>query len=230
MKRGVSVIIICFAVFANLLWGSGAAGYHMEIGIQGGGGYYAGDATKHIFRDVKETYGGHFRYKFDRRWSLQAKGLYHHIGGSFDEEVVTKTETTVVRRKWQNSMANVDVMCEFNFFRLGLSEYDRRIKRYSPYVFVGFGLSLYNKGFSTVGCYIPVGIGFKYNFGQRFGINIAWQHNIYLKDNLENIPRYGNTFKMNGSNIMNNDITSQFTLAFIIELIRKNRICRYCEP
>jgi len=55
--------------------------YLCEIGVQAGCGYYVGDATTHIFQNVREAYGAHFRYKFDQRWAIQVKGLAHTIKG-----------------------------------------------------------------------------------------------------------------------------------------------------
>ena len=37
--------------------------YRCELGLQGGCGYYVGEATEYVFQDVREAYGLHFRYK-----------------------------------------------------------------------------------------------------------------------------------------------------------------------
>lgn len=198
--------------------------YLCELGVQAGCGYYVGDATPHIFQDVRETYGAHFRYKFDQRWALQVKGLAHTIKGK--RPAVENTEQQLY---WTGKMVNADVMVEFNFFRFGNRQYDARIKPYSPYIFLGLGASLYGKNMNKIACYIPVGIGFKWKFSKHMGLNIAWQHNIYLADNLENIDEFGNTYNMNGANIMNCDITSQLTLGIVFEFAKKKKVCKFCQ-
>ena len=211
--------------------------YLCEIGAQGGIGYYAGDATEHIFQHVRETFGGHFRYKFDERWALQVKGLYHRIQGNVPQNVQQKLIEEgkyyegdgVMPTKWVTKMVNVDVMGEFNFVRLGLDSYDRRVKCYSPYIFLGIGMSLYGNKYRKVAAYFPVGIGFKWKFAPQWGLNVAWQHNIYFADDLEQIEGLGNTYKMNGSNIMNCDVTSQLTLGIVFEFGKAKKICRHCE-
>ena len=65
--------------------GNGVAAERMfrcELGVAGGCGYYTGDATPHIFMNVREAYGVGFRYRFDRRWSLQVKGMAQRIVGN----------------------------------------------------------------------------------------------------------------------------------------------------
>lgn len=195
--------------------------YLCEIGVQAGCGYYVGDATTHIFQNVREAYGAHFRYKFDQRWAIQVKGLAHTIKGPYPPEVPTDA-------KWTVPMVNVDVMGEFNFLRLGLKQYDKRVKTYSPYIFAGIGVSLFGQKFQSVACYIPVGIGFKWKFAPHWGLNIAWQHNIYMSDEIECMAGLGNTWNMNGSNWLNCDVTGQLTLGIVFDFARHKKVCRHC--
>lgn len=198
--------------------------YHCELGLQAGCGYYAGDATPHIFNNPRETYGGHFRYKFDKRWALQVKGLQHTITGHLIDDNGQRMDGM-----WVNHMINLDVMAEFNFFRFGGREYDQRVKPITPYIFLGVGMSLYDLHFQTVGAYLPVGLGLKWKFADRWGLNLAWQHNIYFADNLESTPNLSNTYSLNGWNIMNNDITSQLTLGIVFEFAKEKKVCRFCD-
>jgi len=230
--------------------------YLCEIGLQGGAGYYVGDATPHIFSDVRETYGVHFRYKFTRRWALQVKGMTQRITGN---EKIWQHHTAADSTMWTNRLINMDVMAECNFFRLGMKNpYDSRIKPYTPYIFLGVGVAVYGgmqtipagaldakgqktkdkmdlittKGtvpFSHVAAYIPFGIGFKWKFHERLGLNIAWQHNLYIADNLEGRDELDNSYNLNGNNILNCDLTGQFTVSLVLELGHAKKICPFCE-
>ncbi len=205
--------------------------YLCELGLQAGCGYYAGDATPHIFMDVREAYGLHFRYKFTQRWAVQVKGLTQRITG-YDYTMQNVKQDT----KWENQLVNIDVMAEFNFFRFGTSnEFNRNIRPYTPYIFLGVGTAIYgadahNKpNFSHVACYIPLGVGFKWKFSKVCGLNLAWQHNIYMADNLESRKSLDNRHNLNGSNIMNCDITGQLTLGLVFEFGRAATPCRICN-
>ena len=201
--------------------------YLCEIGLQAGAGYYVGDAAPHIFMHPREAYGIHFRYKFTKRWAIQAKFSGQRITGNDFTMDGNKLDT-----KWENRLYNVDVMAEFNFFRFDArNENDRRIKPYTPYIFIGIGAGLYN-GISTpmtAMAYVPLGIGFKWKFAEFVGLNIAWQHNIYMADNLEGRKELDNKYQMNGWNWMNCDLTGMLTAGIVFEFAKAPKPCRICN-
>ena len=206
-----------------------------ELGIQGGAGYYVGEAAPHIFMNPREAYGLHFRYKFTSRWAIQVKVSGQRISG-YDYTYEVNRGPIRQDTKWTNQMINADVMAEFNFFRLGaLNKYDKRILPYTPYIFLGIGMGAYGdmmKGTSgtvNLAGYVPLGIGFKWKFAERCGLNIAWQHNIYFSDNLEVRGSMDNRFDMNGWNWMNCDLTGMMTVAFVFEFARAPKSCRICN-
>lgn len=206
--------------------------YHCEVGVQAGIGYYVGDATRHIFNDPLETFGAQFRYKFDRRWALQVKAQRHRI--TFRES----------GKPYYNPMWNTDITGEFNFFRFGEKQYDRRIKPITPYIFWGIGVSVYGEAASpsagtpfpsllntgaNVGVYMPLGIGVKWQFAHRWQLHAAWQHMLFFADNIEGIESLNNTYGMNGSNLLNNDLTSTLTLGIVFEFAQEKKVCRLCR-
>ena len=201
--------------------------YLCEIGLQAGTGYYVGDAAPHIFMHPREAYGIHFRYKFTKRWAIQAKFSGQRITGSDFTMRGEKLDT-----QWENRLYNVDVMAELNFFRFDArNENDRRIKPYTPYIFIGIGAGLYN-GISTpmtAMAYVPLGVGFKWKFAEFVGLNIAWQHNIYMADNLEARKELDNKYQMNGWNWMNCDLTGMLTAGIVFEFARAPKPCRICN-
>ena len=205
--------------------------YLCELGLQGGCGYYVGDAAPHIFMNVREAYGLHFRYKFTKRWALQVKASSQRIAGN---DYTIRGER--LDSKWQDQLVNVDIMAEFNFFRFGsANKYDKRIRPYTPYIFIGIGAGLYgtdnnNKpDFHSATAYIPLGIGFKWKFHDRCGLNIAWQHNIYMADNLESRATLDNKHQLNGWNWMNCDLTGMLTVGIVFEFAMAKKECRICN-
>lgn len=241
MRIRVRYILV---VLLSCFWVAGPAcaeehPYLCEIGLQGGIGYYVGDAAPHIFMNPREAYGIHFRYKFTKRWAIQAKVSGQRITGNDFKMDATRLET-----KWQTQMINVDVMGEFNFLRYGsANQYDKRIKPYTPYIFLGVGVGMYNGGWwpsdtqdpndkqagMKVNAYIPLGIGFKWKFHERLGLNIAWQHNIFIADDLECRKALDNKHNLNGWNWMNCDLTGIFTVGIVFEFGRAKTPCRICN-
>lgn len=199
-----------------------------EFGLQGGCGYYVGDATPHIFMNPREAYGAHFRYKFTKRWAIQAKFSGQRIIG---DKYTMNSER--LNEKWSNRLYNVDVMAEFNFLPFGEADKNnRRIKPYTPYIFAGLGAGVYNgvnEGTMTASGYVPLGIGFKWKFHERVGLNIAWQHNIYFADDLEGQSSLNDTHHLNGSNWMNCDVTGMLTAGIVFEFARAKKACKICN-
>ena len=213
--------------------------YLCELGLQGGIGYYVGDAAPHIFMNPREAYGIQFRYKFTKRWAIQAKVNGQRITGSDYTMDGKKLDT-----KWQTQMINTDVVAEFNFFRYGdANKLDKRIKPYTPYIFLGIGVGFYNGEWWPsdtqnkddiqpgvhVGAYVPLGIGFKWKFHEKVGLNVAWQHNIYIADDLECRAALDNKYQLNGWNWMNCDLTGTFMVGIVFEFAKAKRPCKVCN-
>ena len=209
--------------------------YRIDIGLQAGGGYYVGDAAQHIFNNPLDVYGLHLRYKFDQRWSLQAKTLRHRITFRDPKRVIN-----------YNVLWNTDICAEFNFFRFGVDEYDNQIKPISPYMFLGFGVAVIGRQCTTtsyplfigqnglqpmLACYLPFGFGVKWKFAKRWQLHLTWQHNLYLGGNgdaIEGFSDYCNKHDLNGTNFLNNDLTGQLTIGIVFELAKEKKICQWC--
>ena len=217
-------LFLCMSLCARA---QGEQPYLCEFGLLGGCGYYVGDAAPHIFMNPREAYGVLFRYKFTKRWALQVKASGQRITGN-DYTM----DGQMLNSKWQNNMVNVDVMAEFNFFRFGsANKYDKRIKPYTPYIFLGLGTGVYGLGDRQTHAmaYVPLGVGFKWKFYDCIGLNIAWQHNIYMADNLECRDELDNKYQLNGWNWMNCDLTGMLTAGIVFEFARAKKPCRICN-
>ena len=227
VKYGMLVLLLCSCLSAV----ADERPYLCEIGLQGGCGYYVGDAAPHIFMNPREAYGLHFRYKFTQRWAMQLKASGQRITGN---EYTLKGEKQATT--WQNNIIGIDAMAEFNFFRFGGKEQnDYRLRHYTPYIFLGIGAGIYgaegysDRNYTKVACYVPLGIGFKWKFSEHCGLNIAWQHNIYMADNLENRDALDNKYQMNGWNWMNCDLTGMLTVGIVFEFAQASAPCRICN-
>lgn len=225
MKQVKRLLALCALLAAVVAGRADERMYRCEFGIEGGCGYYVGDAQRHIFMNVREAYGASFRYRFDQRWALQAKGMGHRIVGNRpDSEGVAEKGSG----KWTNQLVNIDVMAEFNFFRFGEKSYDRRVKPYTPYIAIGLGAGVHSDA-RKVSAYMPFTIGFKWKFAPRFNLTVAWQHNVYFADNLENVGAYNDTYRLNGSNIFNCDLTGTLTAGLTFEFAKDKKVCRMCK-
>ena len=176
--------------------------YHAEIGVNGGGSYYLGDANSQLFNNTQFAYSGFFRYCLNPR--LAAK--------------IEIANTVVSGTGFKNQALATDVCGEFNFFDLEKSEFKQFSKTFSPYIFGGFGGVAYSRSFNMS---IPFGIGMKVKLGNRLNFNAQWTTRLLLADNLEGLPEFNNSNGLNGTNIFNNDILSTFTIGLSVDIWKK---------
>lgn len=213
--------------------------YLMDVGVQGGAAYYVGELAPHVFMSTSETYGVQTRFKINPRWAVQLKGQYQRVMNVLE----TGNEWGVAKGKYQNKMWHIDVVGEYNFFLLGLDEYNIHMRSLTPYMALGVGVTAYtdsvvaqNNG--PVAVYLPVVVGLKWKFAERWQLQLAWQHNVYVDKNgdaleglsgvqgIENI--WNDMYGMNGSNIMNNDVTSTLIVGVVFEFGREQKPCVMC--
>ncbi|MBR5327348.1 MAG: outer membrane beta-barrel protein [Paludibacteraceae bacterium] len=176
--------------------------YRFEIGAQAGAAYYMGELAPHPFMSTSETYGLQFRAKINDRWAVQAKAQSQRFIHTFQPD----NQWNIPAAKYQTPMWHCDVTGEYNFFHYGYNAYDIRVRNFTPYIFLGFGVSFLNhdatnhEGYAFLGkerqvkpdtiyyeraqtraaLYVPVGVGFKWRFAPRWQLQLAWQHNLYI--------------------------------------------------
>ncbi|MFM2291013.1 MAG: hypothetical protein RIS29_826 [Bacteroidota bacterium] len=192
--------------------------YKAEIGAIGGINYYIGDANQQLFKYNQPTFGGLFRYRFDKRLALRTE----------------LTMATVAAAGIKSNMVFAGDICgEFNFFDLEQNPYKKYSKTYSPYIFGGLTLmtDVYDQQALPVAG-IAFGVGLKVKLNKRLNLNIQWSNRQMFADNLEGTSKSGTTSDplnnyqgLNGSNILNNDLLSSFTVGITWDFWKKQCDC-----
>ena len=214
-------------------YSSRAEYYILELGPLAGGSYYTGDATQHIFRNIRPAYGFVFRYNHTRRWSFAAKATYSDIRfrySTLQETPMPEGETFVPENlKGSNTLVTADITAEYNFFELARGWVNRSTRPFSPYIFLGLGISWQKYGPTAVTGYLPFGIGFKYLATPRVGFNFAWQTQLQFNDKIEGVDQLNDFFGLNGGNFMKNDLFSTFTLGITVNFAQRRKVCKRCD-
>ena len=225
-RRYIVLCLLGLCLFSSQAWCQRVARNRLEIGVQGGLMYYVGDAHPKMFRDVREAYGAEISYLFTQRWSVMVQATGGRIAGRAANEQGWPDPQGEL---WTNYLVSIDAVARFNFLPFGINDkYDLRVKPYTPYIYAGIGLSMHN-GFSRCTAYIPVGVGFRWTCSQHVGMYVAWQNNICFGDNLEPVPGYDNIHELNGSNILNFDMTSTIQFGIVFEFAKEKKICKFCN-
>lgn len=189
--------------------------YRAEIGINGGGSYYLGDANSQLFKNMQLAYGGFFRFSYNPRLAVK----------------VELTSTSVQVNGFNNFVFAMDMTGEFNFFDLEKNENKKYSKIFSPYIFAGAGMMYYNYVSGSnkrllLDPSIPFGLGMKVKLNSRWNLNVQWTTRLLLADNLEGTPALNNPDGLNGSNPFNNDILSSLTVGISFNIWKKLCDCQ----
>ena len=132
----------------------------------------------------------------------------------------------------------------FIFLGVGMTAHNVLASNKSGYPMVGWkarvdanGKTTYTYHEPDFAMYIPVGVGLKWKFAPRWQLQLAWQHQIYVLngDGLEGVivqsdpAKFNDSYQMNGSNILNNDIVSTLTVGLVFEFAHDKKICVQCR-
>jgi len=191
--------------------------YRAEIGVNGGGSYYLGEANRTLFTNIQPAFSGFLRYRFDPRFAAR----------------IELTSATAAGTGFTNQVFATDLCGEFNFFDFEKNQYKRFSKTFTPYIFAGMGMmsAVYN-GQTLPELSLPFGIGMKVKISDRLNFNVQWSNRLMFADNLEGTTApekpdaFNNPNSLNGTSILNNDLLSTFTVGISFDFWKKECDCQ----
>ena len=205
-----------------------AQDYKYEIGGMAGGSFYMGDLNKNgFFKGINPAFGAVFRYNPNFRWAVKTNLTWGKVSGS--TEGMANVFPNQAQASFDRSLIDVGGQMEFNFFPYSDKYAYANAKRFSPYVFLGVGMTVGIGGSETfVGPNIPLGVGLKYkinriNLGCEFsfrklfgdGLDVTDENNAFLDD----------PYHMNSSMLKNKDWYSFLLLSVTWDFGPRCRTC-----
>ena len=162
-------------------WVGKAQEYKYEIGGMVGGSYYMGDLNKNaFFKGLNPSLGVVFRYTPNFRWAVKTDLLWGRVSGSTDglENVFPNGATASFER-------NFFELGEFNFLPYSDKFAYLNTKRFSPYIFMGFGVTVApgNQTFASLN--IPLGVGVKYKVINRLNLGCEFSFRKLFGDSFD---------------------------------------------
>ena len=197
-----------------------------------GGGFgmtgYLGDANmsnlwSHPSWDVELL----FRYLPNTRWAFKTN-LY--VGGlSGDSADMTNVFPTDETYKFTSTFYEIGEMVEFNFFSYGIGETYRKLKRFTPYITAGLGLTMWNVGGETgVAFCLPFGLGVKYKINKRLNLGLEFLMKKTFTDRLDG-SILADPLGIKSSFMKNTDWYSTLTVTLSYEFSKRCATCNYKE-
>lgn len=202
--------------------------YLMEIGVGGGMMGYLGDFNGSITKNLQPMGSVLWRYNLSPYMGVKANVGFGKVkGSSADVETYYPKLENQPPYEFNNTLVDVGVTYEYNFWPYGTGRDYRGAQRITPFVFGGIGatyVKLENaEKSSAFAANVPLGIGIKYKASKRLNIGLEWAMHFSLSDELDgqkdpyDIPSSG-AFK-------NTDCYSTLQLTITYSFKAKCRTC-----
>ena len=154
-----------------------------DIGLWGGGAYYLGDInTGTQYKNFNFGGGAFYKHNYNARYSLKVEFLYAKLSG--DDNSSSYLYQQQRGASFKTSIYELTAQGEFNFLPYSIGD-DKH--PYTTYTF--FGLSgLYAPDASKpIQIAVPMGVGFKFNIGKKWGLGFELGFRETFTDHLDNL-------------------------------------------
>lgn len=192
------------------------------IGMTG----YLGDAnTANLWSNPSWDLELLFRYIINPRMALKTN--FYTGGLKGDSSKMTNVFPDGQNFKFSTSFYELGEMFEFNFFNYGIGETYRKLKRVTPYITAGLGLTAWSAdGDSGVAFNIPLGVGVKYKPSKRVNLGLEFLMKKTFTDKLDG-PALDDPVGIKSSFMKNTDWYSTLTFTVSYEFSKRCAVCNY---
>ncbi len=222
------LFIALFILIATILPNKATAQEDYRFDAGGGIGMtgYLGDAnTSNLWSSPSWDLELLFRYIMNPRWALKSNIYIGNLKG--DSSKMTNVFPNDEAYKFSTVFYEIGEMAEFNFFNYGMGEYYRKLKRFSPYITAGLGLTVWSVEGNTGAAFtIPFGIGFKYKPSRRLNLGLEFLMKKTFTDRLDG-PMLDDTVGIKSSFMKNTDWYSTLTFTVSYEFSKRCAVCNY---
>lgn len=220
----VAAVVICCAVTAM----AQSAPYKFDVGASIGMSGYIGDANrsnpfKHPGFDGELS----MRYLPDVRWALRAVLSTMSLSGNTAD--MSDVLPDGVQYDFHSQTTSLEVRGEFNFLPYGIGETYKRLRRISPYLVLGVGLSLSSSGGNTsVAPIVPMGLGVKYKVSPRLNLGMEFTMAKVFGDHVDGRD-LADLNQIKTAFYKNTDWVSRFTVGVTYEFGPRCETCHYVD-
>lgn len=193
------------------------------IGISG----YQGEASKTLFSHPGFAGQLGIRYLYSSRWAF--RGTLDILTISGNTENMDNVLPGNANYSFKSTVYDLGGRVEFNFFSYGIGETYKKMRRWTPYLSLGLGLTMASCDDDTAfGPNIPFAFGFKFkikeqlNFVTEFAVIKVFNDHIDGK-NLADMATIKSSF------VKNNDWYSRFTIGLTYEFGKRCETCHYVD-
>lgn len=201
--------------------------YKFSAGVSLGMSGYAGDASSSIFSHPGFGADGTFRYQYDARW---------WFGGNFSVLTISGNTADMdgvrpggIEYSFKSTVYDLNGRVDFNFFPYGIGETYKSLRRWTPYITVGVGVTLATcSGNTAVGPNIPLGAGLRYKPAERWNLSLEFTVTKVFNDHIDGAD-LSDLSGIQSSFIKNNDWYSRLSVGVSYEFGKRCETCHYVD-
>ncbi len=201
--------------------------YRFEIGGGVGMSGYLGDAnTANLYSNPGWDLEVAFRYLRSPRIAFKTQAFAGSLRGN-TANMTDVLPAPAADYRFSTTFFQVAEMFEFNFFNFGMGESYRKLKRWSPYIAGGLGISVWStQGYTGAAFSIPFGIGVKFKLRERLNLGAEFIMTKAFSDKLDS-PVLADPHGIKSSFAKNTDWYSTLSITLTYEFSKRCAVCNY---
>ncbi len=202
--------------------------YKFDLGGGLGASGYLGEANNsNILNNTGFAANASFRYLINTRWAI--RGMFTTASLSGNSANMDNVFPEGKTYEFSSQVYDLGARVEFNFFNYGIGETYRKMKRLSPYLSLGLGLTMAtNEGESSTAMSIPMGVGVKYKLKPRINVGLEWSMTKVIGDNIDS-KVLDDLQGIKSSSLKNTDWYSTLMLSISFEFGERCKNCYYVD-
>lgn len=190
--------------------------YKFDVGVGIGASGYLGDANEtNLFKHLGFTANAGLRYLIDSRWALKGQLSMASLSGNTDDfkYVLPDHESY----SFKSTVYDLGVRGEANFFAYGIGETYKRLRRWTPYLSLGIGMTMASTNPGTYFAFnIPMGVGVKFKIKPRLNLNAEFTMTKVFGDKIDS-PQLTDLYRIKSSFLKNTDWYSMLSVGISYE-------------
>lgn len=226
----IRVIMTTIAILSSLSGFAQSTPYKFDFGGALGMSGYLGDAnTSSLMKHPGFEAELSFRYLPDSRWAFRGVLSALSLSGSTADMEDVLPSTGEPSYDFKSTVYDLGARVEFNFFSYGIGETYKRLRRWSPYLTVGIGVSMSSSGGTTsVAPNLPMGAGVKFKLSERVNLGAEFTMTKVFGDKVDG-PLLNDLNTIKTSFYKNTDWYSRLTIGITYEFGKRCETCHYVD-
>lgn len=224
------VIMTTIAILSSLSGFAQSTPYKFDFGGALGMSGYLGEAnTSSLMKHPGFEAELSFRYLPDSRWAFRGVLSTLSLSGSTADMEDVLPSTGEPSYDFKSTVYDLGARVEFNFFSYGIGETYKRLRRWSPYLTVGIGVSMSSSGGTTsVAPNLPMGAGVKFKLSERVNLGAEFTMTKVFGDKVDG-PLLNDLNTIKTSFYKNTDWYSRLTIGITYEFGKRCETCHYVD-